>query len=184
VEEFSEVGVLFADIVGFTDISRRFSAESIVQFLQNVFNQFDRLCERHGVEKIKTIGDAYMAYIRVTTTDNHGLLNLARFALDMLATAALIHYPDGRPLKIRIGIHTGPVIAGVIGQNKFAYDMWGDTVNVAQRLESTGVPGQVHVSENVYAKMKENLVFEFRGEIELKGKGGMPTYFMKEELAE
>jgi class 3 adenylate cyclase len=182
VEELAEVGVLFADIAGFTEIAGHFSAESVVRFLRETFTQFDILCERHGVEKIKTIGDAYMACSGVSSPDRNGLLSLARFALEMLTTAAQLRCPDGEPLRLRIGIHSGPVIAGVIGQKKFAYDMWGDTVNVAQRLESTGMPGHVHVTEAVYAQLKQHFSFEPRGTIELKGKGGMTTYFIKEEV--
>ncbi|MBI5095876.1 MAG: GAF domain-containing protein [Candidatus Hydrogenedentes bacterium] len=180
VEEFSEVGVLFADIVGFSEVARSCSAESVLHFLRDVFTQFDALSERYGVEKIKTIGDAYMVSTGVVSSDKHCLRGLGRFALEMLSTAALLRYPDGRPLKIRIGIHSGPVVAGVIGQKKFAYDMWGDTVNVAQRLESTGLPDHIHVTENVCLLLKEDFAFEPRGEIELKGKGRMTTYFMKE----
>jgi class 3 adenylate cyclase len=181
VEALSEVGVLFADIVGFTDVARRCSAETVAQFLRDVFNQFDALCERHGVEKIKTIGDAYMVSTGVPSSEKHCLLNLAEFALEMLSAASLTRYPDGRPLSVRIGVHVGPVIAGVIGQKKFAYDMWGDTVNVAQRLEATGKPDHVHVTENVYSLLRGDFSFEPRGEIELKGQGRMTTYFMKEK---
>jgi len=181
VEEIPEVGILFADIVDFTQVAARHPAESVLQFLQDVFTQLDHLCERYGVEKVKTIGDAYMVYAYVNSSNSHGLLNLARFALDILSTASRIRYPDGRPLQVRIGLHTGPVIAGVIGQKKFAYDMWGDTVNVAQRLEATGTPGQVHVTENIYSQLKDELTFEPRGEVDLKGKGRLSTYFMMEK---
>ena len=135
VEDLSNVGVLFADIVGFTDIARRCSAESVAQFLREVFNQFDALCERYHVEKINTIGDAYMVSTNVPRPEKDGLRDLASFAFAVQTSATRLHYPDGRPLSVRIGIHAGPVIAGVIGQKKFAYDMWGDTVNLAQRLE-------------------------------------------------
>ena len=184
VEELAQVGVLFADIVGFTEVAGRCSAESVFQFLRDLFSQFDLLCDRYGVEKVKTIGDAYMVYTEVSPSNAHGLLNLARFALEMVTAATLIRYPDGRPMSVRIGIHTGPVIAGVIGQKKFAYDLWGDTVNVAARLESTGLPGHVHVTEDFYAQLKQDLDFEPRGEIELKGKGRTATYFMKEKRVE
>ena len=178
MEEFTEVGVLFADIVGFTEIAHRCSAENVVQFLQDIFTQFDRLCEQHGVEKIKTIGDAYMVSTGVTSAEQCGLQSLAAFALDMLAIAGSIHCPGGMPLQVRVGIHTGPVIAGVFGQKKFAYDMWGDTFNVAQRLESTGRPGHVHVTERVYVLLRDDFAFEPRGTIDLKGEGPMTTYFM------
>lgn len=184
VEEISEAGVLFADIVGFSEMARQCSAESIVQFLRAVFTQLDALCEKHGLEKIKTIGDAYMVFTGGTSSGIESLRNLASFAQEVLAAAANMRYPDGRPLNVRIGIHAGPVIAGVIGQKKFAYDIWGDTVNIAQRLESTGVPGNVHVTEKVYLLLKEDFAFEPRGEIELKGAGHITTYFMKERRSE
>lgn len=184
VEEIPEVGILFADIVDFTQVATRHSAESVLQFLKVVFTQFDLLCEQYGVEKVKTIGDVYMVYAYVTSSNEFCLLNLARFALDIVSTASRIHYPDGRPLQVRVGLHTGPVIAGVIGQKKFAYDMWGDTVNVANRLEATGTPGQVHVTENIYSRLKDELTFEPRGEVDLKGKGRLTTYFMKEKCAD
>jgi class 3 adenylate cyclase len=182
VEELPEVGVLFADIVGFTEVARQCTAETVTRFLQDVFSRFDALCDRYGVEKIKTIGDAYMVSTGAPSTNRNNLLNLAKFALEMLATVAQIRYPDGRILSIRIGIHVGPVTAGVIGQKKFAYDMWGDTVNIAHRLQSSGMPGQVHVSEIVYSLLKDDLIFIPRGEIELKGEGILSTYFMMDKV--
>jgi class 3 adenylate cyclase len=181
VEELPEVGILFADIVGFTDVARHCSAEKVGHLLREVFGRFDALCEFYGVEKIKTIGDAYMVCSGESDSDGHFLLTLAKFATEMVTAASHVCYPDGRPLGIRIGMHAGPVIAGVIGQKKFAYDMWGDTVNLAQRLESTGQPGQIHVTEKVYSLLKEHFAFEPRGEIELKGEGRMVTYFMREK---
>jgi len=183
VEEISEVGVLFADIVDFTQVAARHSAEATLHFLQDVFTQFDHLCEEFDVEKVKTIGDAYMVYAYVISSDKGSLLNFSRFALEMLSTASRIRYPDGRTLQVRVGMHAGPVIAGVIGQKKFAYDMWGDTVNVAARLEATGAPGQVHVSESIYLSLKDDFAFEPRGEVELKGRGRMTTYFMKKKTS-
>ncbi len=182
VEEIAEAGVLFADIVGFTDLARRFPAESVVRFLREVFTHWDALCEEHGLEKIKTIGDAYMVSTGGASTKKRGLLDLAEFAQSMLATAPTLHYPDGRPLQVRIGIHAGPVIAGVIGQKKFAYDIWGDTVNIAKRLEAAGAPGKILVSSRVQALLtEEQFTFESRGEVELKGAGRIAAYFMRDE---
>ena len=176
VESLPQVGVLFADIVGFSEIARTQPADAVLHFLREVFTRFDSLCETHNVEKIKTIGDAYMVSSGGGASNSHGLINLAHFALDMLDAAPTLHYPDGRPLNIRVGLHIGPVIAGVIGQKKFAYDLWGDTVNIAQRLESTGIPGKILATESVHTLLKDHFQFEPRGEIELKGEGRISTY--------
>ncbi len=174
-----DVTVLFADIVDFTDIASSLSPECVVGVLHDVFGQCDRLCDRYGVEKIKTVGDEYMAISGPSVADGNGpLVSVAELALDMLGSVGRVRYPDGRPVRIRIGIHTGPVVAGVIGQKKFAYDIWGDTVNVASRMESTGEPGRIHVTEAVYSRLREEFLFECRGEVEVKGKGGMATYFL------
>jgi adenylate cyclase len=178
-EGLKDVNVLFADIVDFTDFAGSLSAESVVGLLREVFGQCDRLCDRYGVEKIKTVGDEYMAISGPSAVDGkRPLASIAELALDMLGSVGQVRYPDGRPVRIRIGIHTGPVVAGVIGQKKFAYDVWGDTVNVASRMESTGEPGRIHVTEEVYSRLREEFRFECRGEAQVKGKGLMVTYFL------
>lgn len=182
-EYLPEINVFFADIVDFTEFASRFSPEKVLNVLQNLFVPLDRLCDLHGVEKIKTIGDEYMAITRpLSTNDDKHLRNLAEFALDALKLVAGMRYPDGELLKIRIGMHTGPGVAGVIGQRKFAYDMWGDTVNIAHRMESTGEVGRIQVSQEIYARLRENFFFEERGEVEIKGIGRMKTYFLTAEI--
>ncbi|MBM3289759.1 MAG: GAF domain-containing protein [Candidatus Hydrogenedentes bacterium] len=178
VEELPEVGVLFADIVGFTAVARSNSGDTVKRFLQDVFSRFDGLCERYGVEKIKTIGDAYMVSTGALSVSESGLFALAQFALALVDGAATLTYPDGKTLSVRVGVHAGPVVAGVIGQKKFAYDMWGDTVNIAHRLQSAGAPARVHVSERVYRLLQDDFRFESRGLVELKGEGPMATYFL------
>jgi len=178
-ESLPDVAVLFADIVAFTDMASSLSPESVVGVLRDVFGQCDRLCDRHGVEKIKTVGDEYMVISGPPAAGgSEHLVRIGELALDMLGSVAQVHYPDGRPVRIRIGIHAGPVVAGVIGQKKFAYDIWGDTVNVASRMESTGEPGRIQVTEAVYSRLREEFLFECRGRIEVKGKGSMATYFL------
>ena len=171
------IGVLFADLVKFTEFADRSSPQEVVRFLRDLFVRFDRLCDARGVEKIKTIGDAFM--VVSGTPQAGGIEDLANLALDMLATASEIRYPDGQPLLLRIGMHVGPAVAGVIGQRKFAYDVWGDTVNVASRLESSSEPLRIQVSEAVRAELAGRFEFEPRGEIVLRGKGSMPTFFLR-----
>ena len=183
-EEFSEVTVLFSDIVGFTQLSSQISPERLVDFLNQVFSVFDDLCDRHGLEKIKTIGDAYMVVGGLPEPMvEHGAA-IANMALDMQRAIPTIPYPlpmdpnQPYPLAIRIGIHTGPVVAGVIGTKKFTYDLWGDTVNVASRMESHGAPGQIQVSAATYNQLKGRYRFTQRGLVNVKGRGQMMTYWL------
>jgi adenylate cyclase len=175
---FSDVTILFADIVGFTRMSARMPPEAVVAMLNEVFSLFDQLTDRHGLEKVKTIGDAYMAVGGVPKPRPDHLQAVADLALDM--REAVEHLPprDGERLQIRIGINTGPVVAGVIGRRKFAYDLWGDTVNTAARMESSGVPGQIQVTREVYMGLRERYVFEERGPVAIEGKGDMTTYLL------
>jgi len=173
-EGFDEVTVLFADIVGFTHLSERIPPVQLVALLNEVFSSFDRLSERHGLEKIKTIGDAYMAAAGVPVRRADHAEAVAGMALDMLEE---IRRFEG--LKLRIGIHSGPVVAGVIGERKFSYDLWGDTVNMASRMESHGVSGEVHVSAETYERLQSSFELEPRGGIEVKGKGRMATWLLK-----
>lgn len=178
VDRFDSVSVLFADIVGFTKLSQTTSPEVLVTMLNELFSMFDRLAEKHGLEKIKTIGDAYMVVAGIPQPIADHAVAIAHMGLDM--QAGLAEYCDrtGTQLSIRIGIHTGSVVAGVIGKKKFIYDLWGDTVNTASRMESHGVPGKVHVTEATQAALAEQFEFEDRGEIEVKGKGAMRTYLL------
>lgn len=181
-ERFDDVSVLFADIAGFTPLSARLSPAEIVDMLNNVFSVFDGLVEKYGLEKIKTIGDAYMVAGGLPEPHPGNLLDMARLGREMLEEAARQSRPD-RVLSLRIGIHTGSVVAGVIGTRKFIYDIWGDTVNTAHRLESHGYPGKIHVSGAVFDLLKEHFHCESRGLVELKGKGAVNTYFLEEPLS-
>ncbi|MBS1560203.1 MAG: AAA family ATPase [Bacteroidetes bacterium] len=178
----SNVTVLFADIVDFTHLSASIEPEQVVDILNTVFNHFDDLVERYGVEKIKTIGDAYMAVGGIPEPRADHADVMVRLALDMQASVPLVARAVGLDsIKIRVGIHTGSVIAGVIGRSKFSYDLWGDTVNTAARMESHGMPGRVHVSEDVIRHLNGRTTaytIEQRDQIEIKGKGLMTTYFV------
>ncbi len=175
----AEVTVLFADVCGFTPMSERLTPAELVQLLNRVFTEFDRLAARHGLEKVKTIGDAYMLAAGLPDPHPHSARAAAEMALDMRRVARAVRGPDGRPLAMRIGLHTGPVVAGVIGLKKFAYDLWGDTVNTASRMESHGPPGSIQVSEATYRHLEGEYVFEARGLVEVKGKGRMPVYLLQ-----
>jgi class 3 adenylate cyclase len=180
-DRYESVSVLFADIVGFTKLSARTTPEGLVSMLDAMFSRFDTLAEQHGLEKIKTIGDAYMVVGGLPIVADDHCERVARFALLMQpAIEDLADQFELRNLSVRIGIHTGAVVAGVIGRKKFTYDLWGDTVNTASRMESHGETGRVHVSEEVYEVLKERFVFEERGAIEVKGKGVMRTWFLTE----
>ncbi|MBE9042590.1 PAS domain-containing protein, partial [Oscillatoriales cyanobacterium LEGE 11467] len=176
-----EATVLFADIVGFTSLSVRLSATELVDVLNQIFSEFDRLAETHGLEKIKTIGDAYMVAGGIPLPIANSAEAIAQMALDMQRAIARFKTDRGETFQIRIGINTGPVVAGVIGIKKFIYDLWGDTVNVASRMESTGVPGGIQVTEATYLQLQERYRFERRGIVDIKGKGQMETYWLVEE---
>ena len=177
VDRFDAVSVLFADIVGFTALSARTSPEALVTMLNELFSMFDRLAEQHGLEKIKTIGDAYMVVAGIPPVADHAAA-ITEMAIDMLAFVESYSRRLGLELTIRLGIHTGPVVAGVIGTKKFIYDLWGDTVNTASRMESHGVPGRIQVSEATYQLLAGRFAFEPRPPIEVKGKGAMQTYLV------
>ncbi|NET59140.1 MAG: PAS domain S-box protein [Symploca sp. SIO2E6] len=178
-EQFSDATILFADIAGFTPLSSRMSPIELVSLLNQIFSTFDQLAEKHGLEKIKTIGDAYMVVGGLPIPRADHALAVAAMALDMQQAIANFQVYTNKPFQIRIGINTGPVVAGVIGIKKFSYDLWGDTVNVASRMESQGLPGGIQVSAITYKRLKHQFVFEERGQIEVKGKGKMTTYWLK-----
>jgi adenylate cyclase len=178
---FDDVSVLFADIVGFTPLSAQLSPPALIEMLNQLFSSFDHLADRHGLEKIKTIGDAYMVAGGLPETRPDHLQAMAAFALDMRAAPRDLAGAQAE-LNLRIGMHVGNVVAGVIGTRKFSYDIWGDTVNTASRLESHGVPGKIHVSEAAYLRLHDTFAFEPRGTIELKGKGPIDTYFLEAPL--
>ena len=177
-DQFDEVGVLFADLVGFTELSSKTSADALVMLLDEIFSEFDRLVEKNGLEKIKTIGDAYMVVAGAPTSLENSLSKLANLALEMPVALHGIATKHGISLAVRVGMHVGQVVAGVIGKKKFAYDLWGDTVNIASRMESHGSAGKIHVTEAVYRALGASFAFEARGTIKVKGKGEMPTYFL------
>ncbi len=177
-EEFENVSVLFADIVDYTAFSRDKKPSEVVSKLNDIFQEFDQLADRHGLEKIKTIGDAYMVVGGLPERSDHHEPAIARMALEMMDVAQRVRRTDGERFSLRIGIHSGPVVAGVIGSRKFAYDLWGDTVNVASRLESNGVPGRIQVSDALYNRLRQEFIFESRGSVELKGKGAVPVHVL------
>lgn len=170
--------ILFADMAGFTARASDAAPDELVQFLDRVFSDLDRLVERHGLEKIKTTGDAYMVVSGVPTARPDHAQALADLALDMREAALGWRDPRGRNVPLRMGMASGPVVAGVVGTRKFFYDVWGDAVNVAARMESTGSTGKIQVPPDVYERLREEFVLEARGEIDVKGKGRMPTWFL------
>ncbi|MEM7428525.1 MAG: adenylate/guanylate cyclase domain-containing protein [Pseudomonadota bacterium] len=181
-ERYDEVTVLFADLVGFTRLARTMDASEIVGLLNAIFVRFDAAAERAGVEKIKTIGDAYMAVGGLPERQPDHAERIARLALDMQAAIQDVARARDADLNIRIGIATGPVAAGVIGQAKFAYDVWGDTVNLAARLESHGEAGRIHVSGQTRDRLDGVFDFEKRPEIDIKGVGSTQTWFLTGSL--
>ena len=175
---FPEVTVLFADLVDFTRRSQRSSPQQVVQVLDELFTAFDQLTKRHGLEKIKTIGDAYMVAGGLPEPRPDHAQAVADMALAMREEVAGRTDPSGQPLQVRIGIDTGPVVAGVIGTDKFSYDLWGDTVNTASRMESLGVPGCIQVTARTYQRLQNSYQFQRRGLVAVKGKGEMVSYFL------
>jgi class 3 adenylate cyclase len=164
-------------LVGFTKMSERISASRLVEVLNDLFSTFDLLVEKHGLEKIKTIGDAYMA-VNGVHSGVHKPKAVAELALAMVDEIEKFAEKYGKPLQIRIGIHTGPVMAGVIGHKRLVFDLWGDTVNTASRMESHSLPGFIQVSGSFYQRLHGEYDFEERGAIHVKGKGEMVTYFL------
>ena len=175
--------ILFCDIVGFTKLSIEMPPQKLIAMLNQVFLAFDDLVEKHDLEKIKTIGDAYMVASGLPDPrDDHAEV-MAEFALDMIAAKDRLAGEMEHPLEIRVGLNSGPVIAGVIGKKKFAYDLWGDAVNTASRMESHGAPGEIQVSQATYELIQDKFNFEDRGVIDVKGKGLMQAYFLKSRQA-
>lgn len=177
-ERYDEVTVLFADLVDFTRWSAQVAPEHVVEILGQVFTEFDALTERHGLEKIKTIGDAYMVVAGLPSPRADHRQIMATMALQMLEGIHRLNQVLGTSLNVRIGLHSGPVIAGIIGTRKFAYDLWGDTVNVASRLESHGVAGRIHVTEATWLALRDRFTFEPRGEVDIKSIGTVKTWFL------
>jgi len=177
-DSLSEVTVLFADLVGFTRFADQVKPEVLVRMLNQVFSSFDELALRFGLEKVKTIGDAYMLVGGAPDPRKDHAEAVAEMALAMLAVLAQFNKEACKDLRMRIGMHTGPVVAGVIGSQKYAYDLWGSTVNTASRMESSGMPGRIHVSEATYSRLHQRYNLEERGLIMVKGIGEIRTYFL------
>jgi class 3 adenylate cyclase len=172
---FDAVSVLFADIVGFTPLSATMQPHALVELLNRVFSRFDELARAHGLEKIKTIGDAYMAVAGLPAPREDHARAAAELALAMRDEIG--RFSDGK-LRLRIGLHAGSVVAGVIGVSKYSYDLWGDTVNTASRMESHGAPGAIHASAEFRASAGDGFVWEERGAVDIKGKGPMQTFWL------
>jgi len=170
-DRFDEAAVLFADLVGFTPMSDQLPPEAVVELLDDLFTHFDAMAERRGLEKIKTVGDAYVVVGGIPEPALHAGEDVADMALEMVSFVAGRAAPTGGNLSLRIGIDIGPVVAGVIGERKFTYDLWGDTVNTASRMESHGVDGQIQVTPRAYRRLKHQFLFEQREPMYVKGKG-------------
>ena len=175
VDHFAQVSVLFCDIVNFTVLASETKPHKLVTLLNQVFSRFDEISQQYGVEKIKTIGDAYMAVSGIPLASTQHAEPIALMAIDMVQAIQDLNLG----LNVRIGIHCGEVVAGVIGTRKFSYDLWGDTVNIAARLESHGEPGKIHCSDCIHALLKHRFSFDDNGEVAIKGKGLLHTYFLR-----
>ncbi|MEM9542832.1 MAG: adenylate/guanylate cyclase domain-containing protein [Cyanobacteria bacterium P01_E01_bin.42] len=183
-ESFSEATVLFADLVGFTSLASRIPPVELVNILNEIFSAFDSLAEQYGLEKIKTIGDAYMVVGGIPVAQDSHIEAIADLALAMQREIRLIGLESQRSFALRVGIHTGPVVGGVIGLKRFSYDLWGDTVNIASRMESQGVPGCIQVTEATYYRLHDKFLFAERGAIDVKGNGKMQAYLLLEKKLE
>ncbi|WP_017663355.1 adenylate/guanylate cyclase domain-containing protein [Baaleninema simplex] len=179
-QRFEDVTVLFADIVGFTQLCANSPPSELVRMLNEIFSAFDRLTQERGLEKIKTIGDAYMVVGGLPERRDDHAEAVAELALAMTNEVSRFSAHTGEPIILRVGIHTGPVVAGVIGLNKFSYDLWGDTVNLASRMESQGIPGCIQVTRVTYERLRHRYVFEKRGKLFVKGRGDTIAYLLKE----
>lgn len=177
-DSFPEVTVLFADLVDFTRFSETLKPEVLVSVLNDIFTRFDSIADHWGLEKIKTIGDSYMAAAGLPIPVDSHATRAANMALDMLEAMHRFNERTGYQLSLRIGLATGPVVAGVIGKRKFLYDLWGDTVNTASRMESHSLPGRIQLPEATRQRLENSFQLESRGVVEVKGKGAMPTWFL------
>ena len=177
-DRYDDAAILFADIAGYTEQSSEISPTELVRFLDRLYTTFDRLVDRHGLEKIKTTGDAYMVVSGAPTPRPDHIEAIADLALDLCRAVAELRDPRGEPVPMRMGIAAGPVVAGVVGARRFFYDVWGDAVNVASRMESTDIIGRIQLPQNVFERLRHDFVLEERGEIEVKGKGVMRTWFL------
>ncbi len=177
-DHFGDASIIFIDIAGFTKLSERSDPKSLVNILNDVFTRFDAIAGKHGLEKIKTIGDCYMAVAGIPEKDANHPLKVADMALDVRDAMKDYKTHEGTPIHFRIGIDCGTVVAGVIGKKKFIYDIWGDSVNTASRMESSGIPGEIHCTDNFKKRLPANYTFTSRGEVNIKGKGPMHTWIL------
>jgi adenylate cyclase len=177
-DSFPDVTVLLADLVGFTTLSAHIGPEQIVQLLNEIFSAFDLLTEKHGLEKIKTIGDAYMVAGGISFTRLDHAEASAALALEMQTEIKRLNHEYDTSVRLRIGICTGPVVAGVIGHRRFAYDLWGETVNLACRLESTGEAGRIQIAESTHERLKHIYQFALKHHIDVKGHGSLSAYWL------
>jgi guanylate cyclase len=177
-DHFKEASILFADLVGFTQLTQSLTPEEMIGLLNEIYSNFDSLVDKYGLEKIRTIGDNYMVASGVPTPRADHAQALAKMALDMLKYTESLPVQNGTLINFRIGIDSGPLVAGVIGKKNFHYDVWGDTVNTASRMESHGLPGKIQVTKDTYRILKDEYIFELRGKLDVKGKGKMETWFL------
>jgi len=177
-DRYDDASILFADIAGFTERASEIPPTELVRFLDRLYTTFDRLVDRHGLEKIKTTGDSYMVVSGVPTPRPDHAEAIAALALDMSDAVADLRDPRGNPVPLRMGIASGPVVAGVVGARRFFYDVWGDAVNVASRMESTDLEGRIQVPQDVFERLRHAFVLEERGDVEIKGKGVMRTWYL------
>lgn len=177
-DRYDDASILFADIAGFTERASEIPPTELVRFLDRLYTTFDRLVDRHDLEKIKTTGDSYMVVSGVPTPRPDHTQAIAELALDMSKAVAGLRDPRGKLVPLRMGIAAGPVVAGVVGARKFFYDVWGDAVNVASRMETTDPEGRIQVPENVFERLRDDFILEERGEVDIKGKGVMRTWYL------
>ena len=176
---FAEVTVAFADLVGFTALTSEMPPQEVVTFLNGLFTRFDVAASDLGIEKIKTVGDAYMAVCGLPEPVANHAERMVRMAIRMVHITREHAMEHNVSMKLRVGVNSGPVVAGVIGKSKYIYDLWGDTVNLASRMESGGIPDSVQVTRPVYEQLKDQFVFEPRGAIEVKGKGKVEAWLLR-----
>jgi adenylate cyclase len=181
-DRYENCTILFSDFVGFTELTKTMPAVEIVSLLNEIFSEFDDLADKHGLEKIKTIGDSYMVVGGAPEPDNFHAENVASFALEILGIIEKYKIKYNLPLEIRVGINSGDAIAGVIGKKKFIYDLWGDSVNIASRMESYGVPGKIQVTEFTHSLLKGKFQFEEIKTLEVKGLGTIKSYMLLDKI--
>lgn len=182
-DSHADIAVLFSDFVGFTKLTGRVAPHALVQLLNDMFSEFDAAAERHGIEKIKTIGDGYMAASGPPIAESMRTIALVKFGLELVDITERVSQKHQVPISIRVGVHCGSLIAGVIGKSRFAYDMWGETVNMASRMESSSVPGRVQVSESAFQRLNGQFAVEARDNVQIKGAPNVSAYLVKAPVA-